>query len=231
MYSDKAFTSTPAEILGELNEVEKKYAPSKLFLSGNRDLFSVGPRVSIVGSRKASAEGLKRARYLARRLAKQGIVVVSGLAEGIDRAAHEGAIEVGGNTIGVLGTPLDQYYPEENRALQEKMAHYHLLVSQFPSGHPVTRGNFPLRNRTMALITDATVIVEAGEKSGTRHQGWEALRLGRLLFILESVCNDPTLTWPQEMIGYGAQVLSRENLPVVIDNLPPAFDASIAAVA
>jgi len=80
--------------------------------------------------------------------------------------------------------------------------------------------SFPMRNRTMALLTDCTVIVEAGEKSGTLHQGWEALRLGRLLFLMESVANDTRLSWPNEMIRYGAQVLSRENLSFVLDEMP-----------
>ena len=96
----------------------------------------------------------------------------------------------------------------------------HLVVSQFALGKPVQRKNFPMRNRTMALLSDATVIVEAGEKSGTLHQGWEALRLGRLLFILESVASDPSLTWPTQMIGYGAQVLSRENLAFFLEDIP-----------
>ena len=95
-----------------------------------------------------------------------------------------------------------------------------LVVSQFPPGYPSQKKNFPMRNRTMALITDATVIVEAGEKSGTLHQGWEALRLGRLLFLLESVAKDDRLSWPAEMIRYGAQVLSRENLELVLDEMP-----------
>lgn len=77
-----------------------------------------------------------------------------------------------------------------------------------------------MRNRTMALLTHATVIVEAGNKSGTLHQGWEALRLGRLLFILESVAANPELSWPAEMIRYGAQVLSRDNLELVLDEMP-----------
>lgn len=131
--------------------------------------------------------------------------------------------------MAVLGTPLDQYYPKENRELQDRIAREHLLVSQFPHRYPVQPKNFPIRNRTMALLTDATVIVEAGEKSGSLHQGWEALRLGRLLFILESVASDPALTWPAEMIGYGAQVLSRTNLDAVIQHLPPPITGSIVA--
>jgi DNA processing protein len=213
-------TVTPADVLGQLNEIETKYAPPTLFLAGHRDVLRSGSRVSIVGSRKATPEGRQRARQLARSLAEHNVVVVSGLAAGIDRAAHEGAVEGGGRTVAVLGTPLGQCYPRENRELQDVIERDHLLVSQFPIGYPVMPKNFVMRNRTMALLTDATVIVEAGEKSGTLHQGWEALRLGRVLFLLESVATNPGLSWPREMIRYGAQVLSRTNLDVVIENLP-----------
>ena len=222
-------TATPAEFLGELNEVEAKYAPRELFLRGDRALLRRGPRVSVVGSRRASEEGQRRARVLSSALARHGITVVSGLAAGIDRAAHEAAIDASGHTIAVLGTPLDSFYPKENQDLQERIGREHLLVSQFPIGYPTTPKNFPIRNRTMALLTDATVIVEAGEKSGTVNQGWEALRLGRLLFLLESVANDRALTWPTEMVRYGAQVLSRDNLDVVLENLPPtSADTAVA---
>jgi DNA processing protein len=216
---------TPAEILGDLNDVEAKCAPRNLFIRGNRDLLERGPRVSVVGSREASPDGLKRAAVLSKALCRRGIIVVSGLAAGIDRAAHQAALDAGGDTIAVLGTPLDQFYPKENRGLQERIGAEQLLVSQFPFGYPVTQKNFPIRNRTMALLTDATVIVEAGERSGTLHQGWEALRLGRLLFVLESVARDRSLTWPKKMINHGAQVLTKENLAVTVKNIP-AFTSS-----
>jgi DNA processing protein len=212
--------TTPETILGTLNEVEQKNAPRRLFLHGDGTLLSRGPRVSVVGSRKASAEGLKRAGFLARALVAHDMIVVSGLAEGIDTAAHAAAIEAGGRTIAVLGTPLDQTYPAANRKLQELIGRDHLLVTQFAAGSTVTPKNFPIRNRTMALLTDATVIVEAGESSGTVHQGWEALRLGRLLFLMESVANDSRLSWPREMIGYGAHVLSRDNLDDSLTEIP-----------
>jgi DNA processing protein len=213
-------TITPSDVLGALNDVEQKNAPKQLFLRGDESLLRQGPRVSVVGSRKASSEGLKRASYLARALVAHNVVVVSGLAEGIDTVAHTAAIEVGGRTIAVLGTPLDEVYPAVNHGLQERIGLDQLLVSQFPFGTPVTPKNFPIRNRTMALLTDATVIVEAGESSGTLRQGWEALRLGRLLFLMESVADDERLSWPRKMIGYGAQVLSRSNLEESLTESP-----------
>lgn len=210
----------PEDVLGPLNEVERKNAPACLYVAGILDLLRRGPRVSVVGSRRPSDEGLARARVVTRALAKRGMVVVSGLAEGIDTAAHETALSEGGHTIAVLGTPLEKAFPAKNRELQTRLMRDELVVSQFPPGSAGGPRNFPMRNRTMALLTDATLIIEAGEQSGTLHQGWEALRLGRLLFLMESVVKNSALTWPAEMIRYGAQVLSRENLELFLEEMP-----------
>jgi DNA processing protein len=216
----EAKSFTPEELLGPLNDVERKNAPEHLYVAGNVELLRRGTRVSIVGSRKASSDGLRRTRALSKALVERGVTVVSGLAEGVDAAAHEAALAAGGHTFAVIGTPLDQAYPAKNRALQERLAREELVVSQFPHGYRVQPKSFPMRNRTMALLTDATVIVEAGEKSGTLHQGWEALRLGRLLFLMESIATNPSLSWPKELMRFGAQVLSRENLELVLDEMP-----------
>ena len=131
-----------------------------------------------------------------------------------------GAISAGGRTIAVLGTPLDEYFPAKNRALQERIIREHLAVSQFAPGVPSQRGNFPMRNRTMALLSDTTVIVEAGEKSGSLHQGWEALRLGRPLFLFESLLRDASLSWAAEMERYGAQAFAPGNMDFLFEFLP-----------
>jgi DNA processing protein len=212
--------STPEELIGPLNEVERKNAPERLFLAGDDDLLRSGRGVSVVGSRKISPDGASRARGLVKVLVERGITVVSGLAEGVDTTAHETAMNEGGRTVAVIGTPLDKYYPALNRELQDRMMREELVVSQFPVGFPFQKKNFPMRNRTMALLSDATIIVEAGEKSGTLHQGWEALRLGRPLFLLRSVAEDTRLTWPSEMIRYGAEVLTREMLPEALEEMP-----------
>jgi DNA processing protein len=203
-----AEASRTQDLIRPFNEFERKHAPETLFLEGDRSLLSEDLRVSVVGSRQPSKKGIDRARIFTRALVRNGIVVVSGLAEGIDTIAHKTAIEEGGKTIAVLGAPLSQAYPTSNRALLDVIKRDHLAVSQFPEGHAFKRENFPRRNRTMALISDATVIVEATETSGTRSQGWEALRLGRLLFLMRNVAENPSLSWPREMIAYGAQVLA-----------------------
>src|SRR5882724_3870549 len=110
---------TPEQLLGPLNELERKQAPKKLFVRGSAKLLQIYPRVSIVGSRKASAAGLGRAKRLAGIVAEAGGVVVSGLALGVDAAAHWGAIAAGGKTVAVIGTPLDKSYPKENAELQQ----------------------------------------------------------------------------------------------------------------
>lgn len=199
---------TPEEVLGPLNDEEKRHKPAALYLAGDRSLLLRHPKVSIVGSRRPTEEGLRRAARLARVLVDREILVVSGLALGIDAAAHRAAIAAGGRTIGVVGTPLDKCYPRENADLQQLIARDHLLVSQFPKGYPTIPANFPTRNRTMALIADASVIVEAGDTSGSLSQGWEALRLARMLFIMRSVAERSDLRWPKRMIEYGAVVLN-----------------------
>lgn len=202
----------------QLNEIGKKNAPKELFWEGDFSLLTEGLRVSVVGSREASGEGLKRAEIITRSLVKRNITVVSGLALGIDTAAHKTAIENGGKTIAVLGTPLKNVYPKENFSLLDNLKKEHLVITQFKKEDPFHAGNFPMRNRTMALISDATVIVEATENSGVIYQGWESLRLGRDLFILQNVVSKG-YTWVNQMLKYGAQILTRENMEFLFDDI------------
>lgn len=205
------YTTTLVELLDELRSVPEQqqrppgvaddspgYGPP-LFYSGDLALVR-RPCVAIVGTRSVSPAGAARARNLARDLAKAGVVVVSGLAKGVDTEALTGAIEAGGKTIAVIGTPLDKAYPAENKRLQEEIYREHLLVSQFPWGSRVFQGNFPMRNRVMAAISDMTVIIEAGETSGTLHQAVECNKLGRWLLISRDVVENKALTWPESFI-------------------------------
>lgn len=160
------------------------------------------PSVAIVGAREVSPAGKSRAYKLARELADEGVVIVSGLAKGVDTAAHYGAIQNGGRTIAVIGTPVTKAYPAENKLLQEEIYERHLLLSPFAPEEPVFKANFPKRNRVMALLSDATVIVEASDTSGSLHQAAECLRSDRWLFIMKAVAEDPSLTWPKKFIGH-----------------------------
>ena len=211
---------SPKELIGPLNEVERKNAPDTLFVAGDVGLCRNFPRVSVIGTRKVSPLGVRSTENLVRLLVKRGVAVVSGLALGVDACAHKTAIEAGGKTIAVLGTPLDQFYPKENADLQRRIMAEHLAISQFRGGVAVQKANFPMRNRTMALISHATVIVEAGERSGTITQGWEALRLGRPLFILESLMKRTDIEWPRKMASYGAQALTYATAEVLFESLP-----------
>ncbi len=116
-------------------------------------------------------------------------------------------------------------YPARNRDLQRKIGESGALVSQFGIGTPVRRWNFPSRNRTMALISDATVIVHAGRRSGTEHQGWEAIRLGRHLLLLESL-DGIGIQWAKNLRRYGAEVLSDANLDRWLRHLHPRVTLS-----
>lgn len=197
-------TCTLEELIGPLNDTEKKFAPKELYVAGKLQIPLQIPRVAVIGSRDASPESLKAADDITRKLTRHKIMIVSGLAKGIDTSAHKAAISECGHTIAVIGTPLDQVYPRTNLELQKMMIDDHLVISQFPIGYPTLPRNFIFRNRTMALIADASIIVEAGDDSGALSQGWEALRLGRPLFIRSSVMHDSSLNWPEKMAKYGA---------------------------
>lgn len=166
--------------------------------------------VAVVGSREASPDGIRRAERLARELVDRGFTVVSGLAKGVDSAAHRGAIARGGRTISVVGTPLGSCYPKENANLQEEIARDHLLISQVPvlryakQAPQHNRLFFPERNVTMSALTEGTIIVEAGDTSGTLTQARAALHQGRKLFILDNCFQRTDITWPARFEAEGA---------------------------
>lgn len=196
-----------------------------LYYRGEWEL-AYSPSVSVVGTRKPSDEGLARARNLARMLTANKFSVVSGLAEGIDTAAHNAAIECGGRTIAVMGTHIGKAYPSSNFELQQKIAAKHLLISQVPilryerdgARNPtVNRWFFPERNKTMSALTRATIIVEAGETSGTLVQAKAALEQGRKLLLLDSLFSRSDLTWPGRFLERGAIRVKTES--DILDNL------------
>ncbi len=192
------------ELLGPLTALEQRHAPSTLYLAGKFRLPLLHPRVAIVGTREPSGEGQKAAASLSRTLAEHGVTVVSGLARGVDTAVHRAAIDAGGCTIAVLGTPLSRANPPSNVELQRQIMEDHLAISQFANGTPIRPANFVIRNRTMALIADASVIIESGDTGGSLSQGWETLRLGRPLFVHDREFAKSSQTWPQKMARYGA---------------------------
>jgi DNA processing protein len=165
--------------------------------------------VAVVGTREPTKDGIARAARLVKELVKDNFTIVSGLASGIDTIAHETAIEEGGRTIAVIGTPLSQVYPKDNAELQREIAREFLLISQVPvkryerQDYRRNRLFFPERNITMSALTEATIIVEAGETSGTLIQARAALNQGRKLYILDN-CFRKGLSWPQKFADKGA---------------------------
>ena len=159
--------------------------PPLIFVSGRlepRDMQSV----AVIGSRIASEQGSASARAIAGHLARRGYTVVSGLAAGIDREAHTAAMAANGRTVAVIGTGLERCYPRENAALQSRIAQDGAVVSRFWPSDPPRRQSFPMRNAVMSGMALATVVVEAGPKSGARIQARQALAHGRPVFLLES---------------------------------------------
>jgi DNA processing protein len=186
---------------------ERLLLPHPLYMRGDLSLLSGTRRVAIVGTRDATSDGIRRARRLARELVAHDIVIVSGLAAGIDTAAHHAAIESNGRTVAVLGTPLNRVFPKENAELQKTIGKNHLLVSQFATGARIDAKNYTGRNRTMALLAHASVVVECGDTSGSLSQASETMRHHRPLFLLRSAANNPSLQWPKRFVERGAYVL------------------------
>lgn len=177
-----------------------------IFFKGDLNLL-LRPCVSVVGTRTPTAEGVARAKRIASILTDLGIVIVSGLAKGIDTVAHKTALEQNGLTAAVLGTPIHKIYPAENRALATEIARKGILLS--PALPHEDKGHylFPRRNRLMALLSVATIIIEAGETSGVVHQAAECMKQGRKLLLLKSLVDNKALTWPGKFIKSGAHVV------------------------
>ncbi|HEY8474366.1 MAG TPA: DNA-processing protein DprA [Natronosporangium sp.] len=174
--------------------------------------------IAVVGSRKASDRGLRIARVVAETLAKQSITVVSGLAVGIDTAAHEAALRAGGRTVAVIGTGIRRYYPAANRELQQRIAFEGLVVSQFWPDAPPRRQHFPMRNAVMSGYAAATVVVEAGEHSGARTQARLAVQHGRPVVLLSDLLNHE---WAQTLAAKPGVTVAAgpDELFAVIDEL------------
>jgi DNA processing protein len=187
-----------------------------LYFQGLWDLVNT-PCIAIVGTRNPTDDGKRRAAKLAKLCVTDGYTIVSGLARGIDTAAHAAAIAERGFTIAVLGTPITECYPPENRQLQRQIADRHLVISQVPivryaKQHIRAKPYFfPERNATMSALTEATIIVEAGETSGTLVQARHALKQGRKLFILDSCFQVSSRTWPAKFEALGAIRVSDYN--------------------
>jgi DNA processing protein len=181
-------------------------APPVLWMRGTPALAALRS-VAIVGTRRASSVGVRVARSLAVACAESGIGVVSGLALGIDGAAHEGALEGQGATVAVLGTGVDIAYPPRHRALQERIAAEGLLLSEVPPGERGHAGTFPQRNRIIAALSEVTVVVEAGRESGALITARVAQELDRTVCAVPGSVLAPECAGSNALIQDGVQVL------------------------
>lgn len=174
--------------------------PLVLFCKGNIDLLESDLSIGIVGSRKCSRYGLDMAESFGRELSENGVTVVSGMARGIDGAAHEGALLGGAKTIAVLASGVDVIYPPEHRAMYEKIVEKGLVISEYIPGANPLPYRFPERNRIISGITEGLLVVEAGEKSGALITLDEAIEQGREIFILPSNINSRTAKGSNEKL-------------------------------
>lgn len=181
-------------------------APSTLYVRGNADALHL-PCLAIVGSRNPTRGGRDNAYRFARHLATTGFCIVSGLAEGIDAAAHEGALDAGGATIAVLGHGLDQIYPAGNRDLAERIVSGGALVSEYPAGTPPKRWHFPERNRIISGLSLGTVVVEAARQSGSLITARLAGEQGREVFAIPGSIHNPMARGCHQLIRDGARLV------------------------
>ncbi len=192
-------------------------APPTISVLGNVDLLHK-PCVAIIGSRNASAIGLRFARQIANELGDQGFTIVSGLARGIDASAHHGALDHG--TVGVLGGGVDHIYPRQNTELYQEMANRGALVSESPLGYRATARDFPRRNRIISGLCQGVVVIEAAERSGTLITARYALEQNREVMAAPGSPLDPRTKGCNRLIRQGAALIENtEDIINVVSNL------------
>lgn len=169
---------------------ETSQPPWVLYVIGNVRLLA-RPTIAIVGTRIPTVYGKKVAYDLAQALSERGVTVVSGMANGIDRMAHEGSLQAEGSSIAILGTPVTVIYPPQNRELYDQLCRHGLVISEVPPSKKVHPGHFPLRNRLIAGLTVGTIVVEAAERSGSLITALQALEMSREVFAVPGPVNSP----------------------------------------
>lgn len=208
--------------------------PKILWGEGDSSLLHEGTRVALVGSREATSYGRSTALRLGRELAERGMIVVSGLAVGIDAAAHEGALRAGGKTLAVLGCGMDIPYPKENLDLKRRIGERGLLLTEFSDGEEPAPWTFPRRNRIISGLSSAVVVVEAGEKSGALVTANWALEQGREVLAVPGNIDSAKSVGANRLIQNGAtpvlsvdDILGTLKLPVAarVENRDPVMRA------
>ena len=193
--------------------------PAVLFVVGDASLL-LYPQVAIVGARGASAAGLAHARAFARALADAGFAITSGMADGIDGAAHTAALDAGAKTLAVIGTGADRVYPRKHHALARRIAAHGVLVSEFPPGTPARPDHFPRRNRIISGLALGTLVIEAGLRSGSLITARLAAEQGREVFALPGSIHNPLARGCHRLIRDGARLV--ETATEIVETLTPA---------
>ena len=211
--------SSYPEELADLGE----HIPTTLWMRGSLETLAVRPRVAIVGTRRATSYGLRVTRELAASAARAGASIVSGLAAGIDGAAHRAALDADGATVAVLGTGLDHSFPVGNRGLQQEIGERGVLLTELAHEQRGTSFTFPKRNRIIAALAAVTVVVEAPEKSGALCTADFAQELGRTIAAVPGPIDQPQSAGSNRLIRDGAQVItSAEDLLALLGLTPAA---------
>jgi DNA processing protein len=200
--------------------------PLLLYVQGRVELLGA-PSIAIVGSRNPSPQGGDNARAFAHHLSNAGFTIVSGLALGIDGAAHEGGLAGAGSTVAVVGTGLDRVFPREHRGLAHRIGREGLIVSEYPLGTPPLRQNFPQRNRIIAGLSRGTLVVEAALRSGSLITARLAAEAGREVFAVPGSIHAPQSRGCHQLIKQGAKLV--DGAEDVLEELRPAGPPGPAA--
>ena len=201
--------------------------PSDLYAMGDSSVLA-GPRVSIVGTRASTAYGERVTRTLTRVLVRAGVTVISGMARGIDGAAHRTALEEGGNTVAVLGTGIDVPYPVGHRQLHRAIAERGLVVSENPPGMRAHQGAFPKRNRIIAALAPVTIVIEAGFRSGALNTASQALELGRVVAAVPGPIDSDQSRGSNQLLRDGAVLIAAAEDALALLGISLPKDASKA---
>lgn len=196
--------------------------PAALFVAGNPALL-LGAQLAVVGARSASAQGMANAREFARVFARAGLAITSGMADGIDGAAHAGALEANGATIAVIGTGADLVYPRKHRELAARIVQRGAIVSEYPLGTPARAEHFPQRNRLIAGLALGTLVIEASLQSGSLITARLAGEMGREVFALPGSIHNPLSRGCHKLIREGARLV--ETAQEVVAALAPGAQA------
>jgi DNA processing protein len=207
-----------AEYPRELLDLE--HPPSELYTMGLVAALAK-PRVAIVGTRNSTAYGERITRSLTRALVRSGVSVISGMARGIDGAAHRTALEEGGNTVAVLGTGIDVPYPVGHRQLHRAIAERGLVVSENPPGMRAHQGAFPKRNRIIAALAPVTIVIEAGFRSGALNTASQALELGRTVAAVPGPIDSDQSRGSNQLLRDGAVLIAAADDALALLGISP----------